>query len=159
MPWKLVWEYRLSPPFLTLARDGGEWSASRPCRFTPKVKALGTHWIGGWAGTRAGLGPVQKRKKIHWRESNPSRHFCSPLFYNSNSGWWSPTVSTRHCGHQEAYCANPGWLWWWRNWWNDDWQGKSKYSEKTCHSAALSSTNPTCLPGPEPTPPRWEASD
>jgi hypothetical protein len=20
----------------------------------------------------------------------------------------------------------------WRNWWNEDWQGKPKYSEKTC---------------------------
>jgi hypothetical protein len=25
-----------------------------------------------------------------------------------------------------------------------DWQGKPKYSEKTCHSAILSTTNPTC---------------
>jgi hypothetical protein len=35
----------------------------------------------------------------------------------------------------EAYCARPGWLWWWGNWWNDDWQEKPKYSEKTCPSA------------------------
>jgi hypothetical protein len=27
-----------------------------------------------------------------------------------------------------------------------DWQGKPKYSEKTCPSAALSTTNPTCCP-------------
>jgi hypothetical protein len=41
--------------------------------------------------------------------------------------------------------CHPGWSWWWRNWWND-WQGKPKYSEKTCPSAALSTTNPTfCL--------------
>jgi hypothetical protein len=43
-----------------------------------------------------------------------------------------------------AYCASTGWLCWWRNWWNDDWQGTPKYSEKTCLSAALSTTNPTC---------------
>jgi hypothetical protein len=30
-----------------------------------------------------------------------------------------------------AYCASPGWLWWWRNRWNYC-QGKPKYSEKTC---------------------------
>jgi hypothetical protein len=30
------------------------------------------------------------------------------------------------------------------NWWNDDWQGKPKYSEKTCPSVTLSTTNPTC---------------
>jgi hypothetical protein len=37
-----------------------------------------------------------------------------------------------------------GWWWVWSNRWND-WQGKLKYSEKTCPSAALSTTNPTCL--------------
>jgi hypothetical protein len=29
--------------FLTSALDGGEWSASRPVRFTPRERALGTH--------------------------------------------------------------------------------------------------------------------
>jgi hypothetical protein len=57
--------------------------------------------------------------------------------------------STRHCGHLMAYCASPGWLWWWRNRWND-WQGKPKYSEKTCPSAALSTTNPACRPYANP---------
>jgi hypothetical protein len=34
--------------------------------------------------------------------------------------------------------------WWMRiSRWNDNWQGKSKYSEKTCLSAILSTTNPT----------------
>jgi hypothetical protein len=53
------------------------------------------------------------------------------------------TGSTRHVGHWMAYCTCPGWLWWWRIWWNEDWQGKPTYSEKTCPSATLSSTNPT----------------
>jgi hypothetical protein len=44
-----------------------------------------------------------------------------------------------------AYCTSP---WWW---WNEDWQGKPKYSEKTCPSATLSTTNPTWLdPGLKP---------
>jgi hypothetical protein len=34
--------------FLTSALDGGEWSASLPDRFTPRERAFGTHWIGGW---------------------------------------------------------------------------------------------------------------
>jgi hypothetical protein len=42
-----------------------------------------------------------------------------------------------------AYCSSSGWLWWWRNWWND-WQGQLNYSEETCPSTALSTTNPTC---------------
>jgi hypothetical protein len=33
--------------------------------------------------------------------------------------------------------------WVWNILWNGNWQGKSKYSEKTCPSATLSTTNPT----------------
>jgi hypothetical protein len=35
------------------------------------------------------------------------------------------------------------------NWWND-WQGQPNYTEKTCPSAALSTTNPTCCPDANP---------
>jgi hypothetical protein len=44
-----------------------------------------------------------------------------------------------------AYCTDPNdrWGWLWSNWWNEGWQGKPKYSEKTCTSATLSTTNPT----------------
>jgi hypothetical protein len=52
------------------------------------------------------------------------------------------TVSTRHVGHSLAYCTCLGWLWGWRISWNEDWQGKPKYSEKTCPNATLSTTNP-----------------
>jgi hypothetical protein len=52
------------------------------------------------------------------------------------------TGSTWHVGHLLAYCTCPGWLWGWRIWWNE-WQGKPKYSEKTCSDASLSTTNPT----------------
>jgi hypothetical protein len=34
--------------FLTSALDGGELSASRSGRFTPRESFPGTHWIGGW---------------------------------------------------------------------------------------------------------------
>jgi hypothetical protein len=44
--------------FLTSALGGGEWSASRPGRFTPGERALRTHWI-GWLGSRAGLDDVE----------------------------------------------------------------------------------------------------
>jgi hypothetical protein len=33
--------------FLTSALVVGEWSASRPGRFTPGERDPGTHWIGG----------------------------------------------------------------------------------------------------------------
>jgi hypothetical protein len=48
--------------FFTSALVGGEWSASRPGRFTPEERASGTHWIGGWVDPRAGLDDVEKRK-------------------------------------------------------------------------------------------------
>jgi hypothetical protein len=55
------------------------------------------------------------------------------------------TGSTRHCGHNWPIVPVPGdcedgevgglkWFW----------QGKPKYSEKTCPGAILSTTNPTC---------------
>jgi hypothetical protein len=48
--------------FLTLALAGGEFSASRPSRFTPKEPAPGTHWIGGWVDPSAGLDDMEKWK-------------------------------------------------------------------------------------------------
>jgi hypothetical protein len=33
----------------------GEWSTSRPGRFTPGEMAPGTHWRGGWVGPRGSL--------------------------------------------------------------------------------------------------------
>jgi hypothetical protein len=48
--------------FLALALVGGEWSATRPDRFTPEEIALGTAWIGGWVGPRTVLDEVERRK-------------------------------------------------------------------------------------------------
>jgi hypothetical protein len=45
---------------LITALVGGEWSASRPRRFTLGEGASGTHWIGRWMGPRAGLYDVEK---------------------------------------------------------------------------------------------------
>jgi hypothetical protein len=45
---KAYWEWRYSSTHsLTKVLDGGEWSISRPVRFTPRERALCTHWIGG----------------------------------------------------------------------------------------------------------------
>jgi hypothetical protein len=48
--------------FLTSEPVGGEWSASRPGRFTPGERAPVTHWIGCWVGLRTRLENVEKRK-------------------------------------------------------------------------------------------------
>jgi hypothetical protein len=67
------------------------------------------------------------------------------IFFNLRIGGDGvQTGSTRHRGHLLSYCACPGWLWGWRIiLWNEDWQGKPKYSEKTCPCVTLSTTNPT----------------
>jgi len=45
----------------TTALDGGQWLASRIGRFTPKERALVTHWVGGWMGPRTVLDAEVKR--------------------------------------------------------------------------------------------------
>jgi hypothetical protein len=74
-------EWRYSSTSLTSALDGGEWSASRPGRFTPVEIAPGSHWIGGWVGPRTGLDAVEKRKILYCQEPNPGRRDRSPSLY------------------------------------------------------------------------------
>jgi hypothetical protein len=58
----------------------GKWSASRPGRFTPRERAPGTHWIGGWVGPIAVLDAVVKRKiPSRRRESNPRTPIVQPV--------------------------------------------------------------------------------
>jgi hypothetical protein len=62
--------------------------------------------------------------------------------------WWGGTKCLgtaqvpRYCGHFWPIVQTPDdrWGWFWSNCWNEDWQGKPKYSEKTCPSATLSTT-------------------
>jgi hypothetical protein len=55
------WRYS-STHSLTSALDGGEWSASRPGRFTSRERDPCTHWIGDWIGLKTVLDSVVKRK-------------------------------------------------------------------------------------------------
>jgi hypothetical protein len=48
--------------FLTSTLVKGEWSPSRPGRFTHRERVPSTHWIGGWVDPRAGLDNLEKRK-------------------------------------------------------------------------------------------------
>jgi hypothetical protein len=73
------WRYS-STHSLTSALDGGEWSDSRPGGFTPRKRAAGAHWIGGWVGPRAVLDPVGKRKiPSSRRKSNPRTPIVQPV--------------------------------------------------------------------------------
>jgi hypothetical protein len=70
----------------------------------------------------------------------------SPFFFNGSGTYYShfwPIVPA----------PDDSWGWLWSNWWNEDWQGKPKYSEKTCPSAILSTTKPT-WPDPRSNPGR-----
>jgi hypothetical protein len=71
----------ICPLILTSTLDGGEWSASRPYRFTPRERACSTHSIGGWVGPTASLDAVEKRKILHCRESDPGPPAHSPSLY------------------------------------------------------------------------------
>jgi hypothetical protein len=70
----------IAPYILDLVLDGGEWSASRPGRFTPRERSPSTHWIGGWMGPRVALDTVVKRKiPSSLRESNPRTQIVQPI--------------------------------------------------------------------------------
>jgi hypothetical protein len=43
----------IAPRILTSALDVGEWSASRPGRFTPRERDPDTHWIGRLGGPQS----------------------------------------------------------------------------------------------------------
>jgi hypothetical protein len=73
------WMYSSTHSLISVL-DGGEWSASRPGRFTPRERAPGTHCIGDWVGARAVLDAVVKRKTPSpRRESNPSTPIVQPV--------------------------------------------------------------------------------
>jgi hypothetical protein len=73
------WRYN-STHSLTSALDRGEWSTSRPGRFTPRERTPCTHWIGDWVGPRAVLDTGVKRKisSPRW-ESNPRTPIVQPV--------------------------------------------------------------------------------
>ena len=54
------WVYRCTVFFIS-ALVVGEWSASRPGRFTLGERVSGTHAKGGWVGPSAGMDDVEKR--------------------------------------------------------------------------------------------------
>jgi hypothetical protein len=74
--------YYIASPFLTSALDRGEWSVSRPGRFTPGERASGPHWIGGCVGTRTSPDAVKMGTiSCPCRKMNLRRPACSPSLY------------------------------------------------------------------------------
>jgi hypothetical protein len=81
-----------------------------------------------------GMGALSPGVKRQGREAD---HSPPSIFL---VGW-----DYRYCDHFWPIVQAPDdrWGWLWSNWWTEDWQGKPKYSDKTCPSATLSTTNPT----------------
>jgi hypothetical protein len=64
------------------------------------------------------------------------------FFFFSFLGWGKSPLGTS--GTIWPIVPAPDDKWWvWSSRWNENWQGKPKYSEKTCPRATLSTTNPT----------------
>jgi hypothetical protein len=104
----------IAPQFLTSALGRSEWSAWRPCRFTSREKALGTHCIGGWVGPRVGLNVMEKRKiSCPYREWNPDSSAVHPVAYSLQ--WPSYPGSRRRYGGILKPVSEPGYFvasWW-----------------------------------------------
>jgi hypothetical protein len=73
-----------APPLLNSALVGSEWSAPRPCHFTP-----GTHLIGGWVGFRAGLDVMKRQISCPTGNRTPILSSSSP-WPNHYTDWDIP---------------------------------------------------------------------
>jgi hypothetical protein len=65
--------------FLISALVGGQWSASRPCRFIPGERTPYTHLVRGWVGPRAGLDDVDNWNCWHYQDSNSDPSDLQPV--------------------------------------------------------------------------------
>jgi hypothetical protein len=84
--------------FFTSALVRGEWSASRPCRFTTGERAPGTHWIGELGGSQSLSGRVEKRKflTLPGLELRPLAHPArSQSLYRLRSNTWNKHRNTQ----------------------------------------------------------------
>jgi hypothetical protein len=78
----------IAPHILDLGIDVGEWLASRPGSFNQRERTPGTHCIGRWVGSSAGVDAVVKRKiPSHCWDSNPRSSTTIPLSYTTPT-WW-----------------------------------------------------------------------
>jgi hypothetical protein len=83
--------------------------------------------------------------KSHFTGTHALGFSVSYYYYYYYYYYWGETESTWYCGHYWPIVPAPNDIWWWlwSRGWNEDWQGKPKYSEKTCPSATYSTTNPS----------------
>jgi hypothetical protein len=76
----------MGPQFITLTLDGGEWSASRPGRFTTGERIPGTRCVGVWMCLRVGVDVAEKRNCLSFQESNSGSPAHSLSLYSWKRG-------------------------------------------------------------------------
>jgi hypothetical protein len=71
-----------------------------------------------------------RQRYIDWKKKDKTQTDSIPLliFLIGTMGVESSWVHSALLP-PKAYCASPGWLWWWRNWWNN-WQGNRSTRRK-----------------------------
>jgi hypothetical protein len=91
---------------------------------------------------------IMKYQNLKWSTNLCDEKYCTECKFvprSCCSCWWGETLSLK-CNHQWACCSSLRWLWVWRAMVEWYWQGNPENSE-TCHSATLSTTNPTAVRG------------
>jgi hypothetical protein len=111
MPWRHGGYGGIAPPFLTLALDGGEWSASCPSCFTPGEITPSNNLIWVWVGPRVGLDAAEKRQMLPlsgieaqpYTTHTPSLYRLPVLQCGRSNGSECGSLSGAETGH-EAWC-------------------------------------------------------
>jgi hypothetical protein len=132
--------------FLNSALVWGQWSTSRPGRFTPRERAPGTHSIGGWVDPRTGLDDVEKRKflTLPGLELRPlSRPARSQSQYRLTTEKWSTGMG--RCDHHFVYVNYLCFIYRLRSW-KTDINGRRdplRWPRDTLYPQKLALTSPT----------------
>jgi hypothetical protein len=94
-PWRRMGSGDIAPPFLTLALDKCECSASCPGRFIRLETAFGTHCIRGWVDPRASLDSVERRKSLVpvGNQTFGRPDHSRSLYQLSYKFWWQSFVT------------------------------------------------------------------
>jgi hypothetical protein len=126
----------------------------------PPLGGKGPPWMLG--GPQSRSEGCEEKNLVLCRDSNTGRPALSlPLYRLSYPGSYENEVMRylvflSSCGGVRLnplgtsatswpVVPTPDDTWVWSTWWNDNWQETPKYSEETCPSTTLSTTNPTWL--------------
>jgi hypothetical protein len=96
----------IAPLILTLSLGRGEWSVSRPGRFTPVGRVPASHLIRGWVGPRVGLNfSAEEKTCCSSRRSNRQPSVVQPVRSHCTD-WaiWAAVTSHTCCSVLTEKC-------------------------------------------------------